>query len=169
MCRNATKGADCQFPFPWRTQRLDQLNDLWVNPSGRRRPITISARKNPFRGFARWWRRQPLRGVHDGFSVAVTAAEHPGLYRRFVARDAFDHASAEDARITSSTDRRGVALLDILRDDRRSDDPRRRRVYEPGGRGTGRRSWGSVPIRRLLNREEADLFSEEEIRYRNRG
>lgn len=123
MCRNATKGADCQFPIPMANAKAGSTHDLWVNPSGRRRTITISARKNPFRGFA-WWRRwQPLRGVHDGFSVAVTAAEHSGLYRRFVARDALDHTSAERARITSSTDRRDVALLDILRDDRRSDDP----------------------------------------------
>ena len=150
-------------PFPWQT--LDQLNNLWVNPS-RRRPIAVSTRECPFRGVALWWRRQPL---HDGFGVAVTAAEHPRLYGRFVVRDAFDHASAESARITSSTDGGDVALLDILRDDRRSDDPRRRRVRKPGGRGTGRRGWASAPIRRLLNREEADLFSEEQIMYRNRG
>ena len=168
MCRTATKEADRQFPFPWQTQRLNRLNDLWVNPSDRR-PITISTRKSPFRGLAWWWGRQRLRGVRDRFSIAVSTPEHSGLYRRFVARDAFDHGSAERARITSSTDRRDVALPDILRDDRRFGDPRRRRVYKPGGRGTGRRGWGSAPIRPLLNGKEADLFSEEEIRYRDRG
>ena len=169
MRRNVTKAGRPSVPFPWQTQRLDQLNNLWVNPS-RWGPISISTRKNPIRGFALWWGRQHLRGIHDGFGIAVDTAEHSALYRRFVARDAFDHGSAERARITSSTDRRDVAFLDILRDGRRSaDDPWGRRVHESRGRGTGRRGWGSAPIRHLLNREEADLFGEEEIRYRNRG
>ena len=108
-------------------------------------------------------RRGPC-GVHRRLDTAVTTAEHLALYRGLVARAAFDQSPVESARITSSADGREVAVLDILRDDRRSDDPRRSRMSQPGGREHGRWGWGPAPVR-----EQVDFFGEEEVRYCERG
>ena len=123
---NVPKGnpaGKSSVPFPWRTQKPDQLNNLWVNLS-QQRPVATSAHSSSFRRLALWWARRPFRRVRNGPNVAITAAESPALYRGFVACRSFDQASIEHARITSSAHRREAALPHIL-DDRRSDDPRR--------------------------------------------
>ena len=120
--------------------------------------MTASTHKNRIRAFDMRQGGGVLgRRGHGRLGIAVTTTtattEHLALHRGFVAHAAFDRGSIENARITSSADGREAAVPDVLRDDRRSDDPGR---GQSGGRKTGRRGWGPAPIR-----EEVDLFSEE--------
>ena len=121
--------------------------------------MTTSTHNGRIRAIDLRRRGRALGGAHDRLRKAVAATEHLSLYSGFVAHSAFDYGSVENSWITPSPDRHVVAVLDVLRDDRRLGDRKRTWMHQAGGRGTGRRGRGPAPIR-----EEVDLFREEKIR-----
>ena len=91
--------------------------------------MTTSTHKSLFRVIDLRCGGRGLCGVHGRFDIAVTTtAKRLALYRGFVARAAFDRGSIENARITSSADRRERVFPHVLRDDRRFDGPKSRRM-----------------------------------------
>lgn len=131
MYQTATRPVDRQFHFHGERQRLDQLNNFRVNPSGRG-PVTVRSHNGSIQTLHLWRARRPRsNGAHAiglGMTAVATADDRLALYCAFVTHRSFYHRSIEGARIASPAGGSKVALFEDLRNDRRSDDPSSRRM-----------------------------------------